>query len=187
MFYLSAGYTDQTGVIVGPNNAYKRTTRSPQGIAPALRSLTVGGNFSYVDARGNFVQKGSNVSGLMLGALRTPPDFNNSPYLDQHDQDCSARIASRSRRVDNTDGRGYDNPFFVIFQDPEHGRDRSRVSATSNAELRCDGLAEDRTTRSARDYYNNQLLDALAQSSSSFSDGPGVRVRLATTCRSITT
>ena len=44
--------------------------------------LTVGGNFSFADTRGHMTQRGNNVNGLLLGLFRTPPDFNNQPYLD---------------------------------------------------------------------------------------------------------
>ena len=65
-------------------------------------------------ATGEYVQKGSNTSGLLLGALRTPPDFNNLPFLDP------VSGLQRSYRFPNptaasiTDSRGYDNPFFVL-------------------------------------------------------------------------
>ena len=34
------------------------------------------------DTRGHFTQRGNNVNGLLLGLFRTPPNFNNLPYLD---------------------------------------------------------------------------------------------------------
>ena len=45
-------------------------------------TFTVTGNFNYLNTRGRYVQKGSNTSGLMLGTLRTPPNFDNRQYLD---------------------------------------------------------------------------------------------------------
>ena len=45
----------------------------------------MGGNFAYTVGGGDFVQQGSNISGIQLGALRTPPDFNNLPYRHRTD------------------------------------------------------------------------------------------------------
>jgi TonB-linked SusC/RagA family outer membrane protein len=113
-FFLSGGLTDQIGVMRGPNNRYDRTTVRLSASHQLLNTLTFGGNFSYFNTTGEYVQKGSNTSGLLLGALRTPPDFNNLPYLDP------TSGLHRSYRFPNptsasiTDSRGYDNPFFVL-------------------------------------------------------------------------
>jgi TonB-linked SusC/RagA family outer membrane protein len=113
-FFLSGGLTDQLGVMRGPNNRYDRSTVRLSASHQLLNTLTFGGNFSYINTRGDYVQKGSNTSGLLLGALRTPPDFNNRPYLD------SISGLQRSYRFPNptsaslTTSRGYDNPFFTL-------------------------------------------------------------------------
>jgi TonB-linked SusC/RagA family outer membrane protein len=113
-FYLSAGLTDQFGVMKGSNNRYDRSTVRLSASHQLLNSLTFGGNFSYFNTRGEYVQKGSNTSGLLLGALRTPPDFNNLPFLDP------TSGLQRSYRFPNptaesiTSSRGYDNPFFTL-------------------------------------------------------------------------
>src|SRR5215831_2751308 len=113
-FYLSGGLTDQLGMMKGGNNRYDRSTVKLSAEHHLLNALTFGGNFSYFNTNGEYVQKGSNTSGLLLGALRTPPDFNNQPFLDP------VSGLQRSYRFPNptaasvTDGRGYDNPFFVL-------------------------------------------------------------------------
>jgi TonB-linked SusC/RagA family outer membrane protein len=113
-FYLSGGITDQLGVMKGPNNRYDRTSVRLSATHQLLNSLTFGGNFSYFNTSGKYVQKGSNTSGLLLGALRTPPDFNNQPFIDPNSG------LQRSYRFPNpsatsvTLSRGYDNPFFIL-------------------------------------------------------------------------
>ena len=112
-FFLSGGQTSQNGIIVGPNNRYNRTSVRLKGSQQLVSNLNVTGNFNYLDTRGRYVQKGSNTSGLLLGSLRTPPEFNNESYLDP------TSGLQRSYRFPNptsnslTTGRGYDNPFFV--------------------------------------------------------------------------
>jgi TonB-dependent SusC/RagA subfamily outer membrane receptor len=76
-FYASGGLLNQDGYLKGPNNKYNRATVRLKGTQQINSKLKVSGNLSYIDTRGRFVQKGSNLSGVMLGALRTPPNFNN--------------------------------------------------------------------------------------------------------------
>ena len=71
-YYLSLGRLSQDGVIKGPQEFNRTTVRLRAGHA-FRDDLRVSGNFSYADSRGDFVQQGSNISGVQLGALRTPP------------------------------------------------------------------------------------------------------------------
>jgi TonB-linked SusC/RagA family outer membrane protein len=113
-FYLAGGLTDQLGVMKGPNNRYDRTTVRLTATHQLTNTLTFGGNFSYFNTDGKYVQKGSNTSGLLLGALRTPPDFNNQPFLDPNSGlQRSYRFPNPSPASAST-GRGYDNPFFTL-------------------------------------------------------------------------
>ena len=109
-YYLSLGRLDQQGVIVGPQNYARTTVRLKAGHA-FRDDLRISGNFAYTDGQGDFVQQGSNISGIQLGALRTPPDFDNLPYLDPATgQHRSYRLPSPTSIAQ---GRGYDNPFWI--------------------------------------------------------------------------
>jgi TonB-linked SusC/RagA family outer membrane protein len=113
LFYLSGAYTSQDGTFVGPQNSYKRVSFRLKGSHRVSDNFTVGGNVAYANTDGRFVQKGSNFSGIMLGAWRSPPEFDNREYLDP------ATGMHRSYRFPNPSassfgiGRGYDNPFFT--------------------------------------------------------------------------
>jgi TonB-linked SusC/RagA family outer membrane protein len=113
LFYLSGSYTNQDGTFVGPQNSYKRYAFRLKGSHKVRNNFTVGGNVAYSNTDGRFVQKGSNFSGIMLGAWRSPPEFDNRVYLDP------ATGMHRSYRFPNPSassfglGRGYDNPFFT--------------------------------------------------------------------------
>jgi TonB-linked SusC/RagA family outer membrane protein len=112
-FYLSGSYTNQTGTFVGPQNTYKRYSFRLKGSHRVRDNFTVGGNVAYSNADGRFIQKGSNFSGVLLGAWRTAPEFDNRVYLDP------TSGMHRSYRFPNPsgssfdEGRGYDNPFFT--------------------------------------------------------------------------
>ncbi|HEX6748974.1 MAG TPA: SusC/RagA family TonB-linked outer membrane protein [Longimicrobium sp.] len=117
-YYMSVGRLAQDGVIVGPQ-AYDRTTLRLKGTHQFADNVTVGGNFAYTNGQGDFVQQGSNISGIQLGALRTPPEFNNLPYLDpvtgfHRSYRCSAQSCTGS--LENN--RGFDNPFWVANEMP---------------------------------------------------------------------
>jgi TonB-linked SusC/RagA family outer membrane protein len=109
-YYLSLGRLDQEGVIVGPQD-YTRTTVRLKAGHSFRDDLRISGNFAYTDGQGDFVQQGSNISGIQLAALRTPPNFNNLPYLDP------TTGLHRTYRLPSptsiTEGRGYDNPFWI--------------------------------------------------------------------------
>lgn len=113
-FYISGGITDQLGVMKGGNNRYDRSTVRLTASQQLSNTLTLGGNFSYVNAEGKYVQKGSNTSGLLLGALRTSPDFNNQPYLDPTSGLQRSYRFPHPTTASLTNSRGYDNPFFTL-------------------------------------------------------------------------
>lgn len=117
-YYMSLGRLDQKGVIVGPQG-YDRTTLRLKGTHNFAENLTVGGNVAYTNGKGDFVQQGSNISGIQLGALRAPPEFNNLPYLDpvtgfHRSYRCNSQACTGS--LDNA--RGFDNPFWVANEMP---------------------------------------------------------------------
>ncbi len=83
---LSIGRTDLDGVM--PNNYAKRTSVRLSGEAKVVEGMKIGGTANYVKNDGNQVQKGSNLSGLMLTLFRAPVnavlyDKENGGYLDE--------------------------------------------------------------------------------------------------------
>jgi TonB-linked SusC/RagA family outer membrane protein len=109
-YYLSLGYLNHVGVIVG-NSAYERITARLKGTHDFLNNLTVGGNFAFTTSHADLIQTGSNVSGLLLGGLRTPPEFNNLPYIDP--VTGLHRSYRRPSETSVSSSRGFDNPFWI--------------------------------------------------------------------------
>jgi TonB-linked SusC/RagA family outer membrane protein len=113
LFYLSGSYSNQNGTFVGPQNSYKRYSFRLKGSHRVKDNFTVGGNVAYSNTDGLFIQKGSNFSGVLLGAWRSPPEFDNRVFLDP------TTGMHRSYRFPNPSAssfglsRGYDNPFFT--------------------------------------------------------------------------
>lgn len=120
-YYLGVGRTDQDGTIRG-NQSYDRTSVRLKGSHFFSDDIQVTGNVAYAKSGGDLIQQGSNTSGIQLGALRTPPEFNNCLPADslQPGQPCYVNPASglqRSYRRPNPTSVNqsalYDNPFFV--------------------------------------------------------------------------
>lgn len=172
-FYFSAGRMNHDGVIVGPNNSYTRNTVRLKATHRLLDRLTLGGNIAYVDAEGDFVQKGSNISGLMLGSLRTPPEFNNFPYIDPATKLHRSYRYPQPTLASTRAARGYDNPLFVAYEGVnqlEKGRAYGSISADYDA---LDWLRLSWTL--GGDYSGDWRLEALPLTSSSLPSGYLIR------------
>jgi TonB-linked SusC/RagA family outer membrane protein len=119
-YYLSAGRLDHQGVVRG-NQEYERNNIRLKGTHFFMEDLKVGGNIAYTESGGDFIQQGSNISGLFLGALRTPADFNNLPYRDPTTglhrayrcNEAGKSCPGGGSFFSSSDGRGYDNPFWI--------------------------------------------------------------------------
>lgn len=78
-FRLSYGNLTQDGVIKAYSQ-YKRNTVRLNTSSRLTDWLRASANVSYIKISSSRVQEGDNVDGVMLGSLRTPPDFNNAYY-----------------------------------------------------------------------------------------------------------
>jgi TonB-linked SusC/RagA family outer membrane protein len=112
-FFAAIGNTYQNGTIVGDNDKYNRTNARLKATQFFGSKLRVGGNIAYMDVRARYIQKGNNLNGILLGLARTPPDFDNFPYI----VDGLHRSYRYPNPANTTDDRVYDNPFWVINMD----------------------------------------------------------------------
>lgn len=105
-FYLSIGNRNESGIV--PNEKFERTSIRANASSDILSNVKVGANTNFVNSGGYFTQKGSNVSGIMLGLLRTPPSFFN---------ELGYEFADGSQRT-YRGGGGYDNPYWTVNNNP---------------------------------------------------------------------
>jgi TonB-linked SusC/RagA family outer membrane protein len=130
-FYLSGGYNYDRGYIVGPNSKFRRIAVRFNGSHRIIDNLRVGANVAYTDSDGSAVVSRNSTEGLLLGAWRSPPDFNNQPYLENG--------LHRSFRFPNPGpgseqlSRLYDNPFFSANENLAQSR-VGRTYGNVNAE-----------------------------------------------------
>ena len=170
-FYLSASTLDHDGFIVGSSDQYKRHTVRLNGEHRLRENLRMGGNVAYAQTNGSFVSRGNNVNGLLLGAMRTPPEFNNLPYFDETTGlHRSYRFPAPRAVIDLINpNRGFDNPFYAINEHPNLGEvGRVFGNVTTRWEpLRW--LAVNHTL--GADYANDDRTEALHVSASGAASG----------------
>jgi hypothetical protein len=117
-FYLSGNYSYRRGIVVGDRNHFRRIAVRLNASQQITQRLKLGANVAYSDANAGYVQTRNNTAAVLLGAWRTPAEFNNLPYLDP------VFGLQRSYRFPNPGpgsekaSRGYDNPFFSANEAP---------------------------------------------------------------------
>jgi len=162
-FYLSGSYLYNRGVFAGPNSRNERVTVRFNGSHRITDHVKLGANFSYVDARGRYIERGNNTNGLQLGLLRSPPDWNNLPYLAANGQHQSFRFKNPLPQDQSAD-RGWENPFFVLNV-PENTSQLGRVFGNVTAEVLPTSWLKVNYTLGA-DYSNDERLEGAPQASS---------------------
>lgn len=169
-YFVSLSRLDHEGTIVG-NSKYNRTTVRVKGTHSFADDLRIGGNIAYTDGFGDYIQHGSNISGIWLAALRSPPEFNSNPYLDP------TTGLHRSYRYPNPTelavSRGYDNPFWIANEVPNEadiGRAFGNVSADYMPYPWLSfGLVV------GGDYRNDERMTLFPKSSSAYPNGQLIR------------
>ena len=116
-FYVSFGNLTSNGIV--PNSTWERSTVKASGAAQISTDLRASANMTYVNSGGQRIQQGSNVSGVMLGLLRTPPSYDNSygfgaDAVDNPEAYSTPAGTQRTYRA----GVGYDNPFWTVNKNP---------------------------------------------------------------------
>lgn len=97
-YLINGTYTNNEGYVEG-SKLERTSVRANVGIS-LLPGVTVQTNNNYIYTNNDLPQDGSNTSGILLGSLRTPPEFDNSIYLED-DGVTQRRFAA------------YDNPIWT--------------------------------------------------------------------------
>jgi len=156
-FYFSIGREDNESYI--PNDEFNKTSFKLKASRDILKNVTVGASINYVNSGGNRVQQGSNISGLMLGLLRTPPSFDNSNGYEFSDG------TQRSYRG----GGGYDNPYWTVnkifYED-----NVDRLIGNFNLNWKINDWAS-LTYRLGTDYFGKKVDYTFSKNSNAFPGG----------------
>jgi TonB-linked SusC/RagA family outer membrane protein len=118
-YRLSLGNVSQSGIV--PKAQYDKTTVSLSGQSKISSRLSTSAGLTYIHSTNYKVQQGSNLSGVMLGLLRTPVTFDNSNgYGSDAYQHKDAYMFPDGTQRNYRGGGGYDNPFWVVNNIPTH-------------------------------------------------------------------
>ena len=161
-FYLSAENNHHNGMFLGPNDMFNRTSVRVKGTHRLTDNLRVGGNLAFASTSGAFIERGNNVNGLELALLRTPPNFNNNPYLD------AVTGFHRSFRRQHPDSliedRGFDNPLYILYEQ-KNTSDVGRVFGNVNVDYLANTWLKLNYTLGA-DYSSDERLQGCPISAS---------------------
>jgi TonB-linked SusC/RagA family outer membrane protein len=100
-YFVSLSNQKVNGII--PNNSFSKTTFKLSGESKLTKKLTSSASMTFMNNSGDRIQQGSNVSGVMLGLVRTPPTFNNAGGYKFPD----------GKQRTYRGGGGYDNPYWT--------------------------------------------------------------------------
>ena len=168
-FYLSGNVNRNNGIFVGPNNFYNRSTVRLNAGHKLAETFTVGGNFSYADTRGHFTQRGNNVNGLLLGLLRTPPNFDNFPYLDPTTGLHRSYLLPAPSLASAGETRGFNNPIYTLNEELNQAQ-ASRTFGNIHADWVANSWLKFNYTLGG-DYSNDERLEVCPQECSDVAAG----------------
>lgn len=117
-FFFSLGRLDQEGIVRG--SSYDRTNIRLNSKSLLADWLTISTKGGFTNTYSNRIQQNSNTGGLLLGLLRTPPDFDNRDYIGSYTSNSGAisnlRHRSYRRYLGNNANPIYNNPGWTIFE-----------------------------------------------------------------------
>ena len=121
-FFVDISNLNQQGIILS-NSDLLRTSIRANATRRFAENVIAKVTSQYVRSKTSRIQQGSNVSGLLLGGLRTPPDFNHDPYLVDYVSPTGAITYGVQRTYRNMSGNpaqgaGFNNPLFIIYKVP---------------------------------------------------------------------
>lgn len=117
-FYFSLGRLDQEGII--RNSDYDRTNLRLNNKYYFTDWLNMSSKASFTHITSNRIQQNSNTAGLLLGLLRTPPDFDQTDYIGTYYSSSGEASANRHRSyrryLGNNVNPTYNNPLWTIYE-----------------------------------------------------------------------
>lgn len=162
-YRVSAGLTNQDGII--PLSYLKKLNLGFVTDYKFSSIFNVSTTVNFANSRTNRPQQGSNVNGIMLGLLRTPPTFDNSGGVSDPTDPLAFMLDDNTGRQRSYRGTGgYDNPYWTINMNPytdNTNRVFGNIAATLNP---LPWLSI--TNRFGGDYYVTDLKQIYSKGSS---------------------
>lgn len=116
-YRFSFSHLRENGIV--PKNSFERINAGLASDAKFLNDkLKLSTTINYVNSGGYRIQQGSNISGLMLGLLRTPITFDNSGGVADPVNNSASYYTPGLTQRNYRGGGGYDNPYWTVNQTP---------------------------------------------------------------------
>ena len=109
-YFTSVGYLNQSGIV--PNSEFSKASFRLTGDIGLTDNLNVSGTASYTNSGGTFLQRGSNLSAVMVGLMRVTPTFDITNGTDDPVNDESAYMLPDGTQRNYYPN--YDNPYWSI-------------------------------------------------------------------------
>lgn len=130
-FLVAIGNTRQSGIV--PNTDYQRTNLRLAGSSSWRDRLFIQSNINFISSGANRGQRGSNLSGVMLGLMRAPADYDlANGYDDPVDEPLAYSHPDGSQRTYHS---VYDNPYWSVNKNQSR-EDVERVIAGFETRLK---------------------------------------------------
>jgi TonB-linked SusC/RagA family outer membrane protein len=156
-YYFSVSNLNQEGII--PNNKFERTTLRLNATTKLDKNITLGTDFAYTNSVSSQKQKGSNVSGVMLGLVRSATTFDNSAGYEFPD--------GTQRNYRN--GGGYDNPYWVANK-ITYDENVNRFTGNGNLNIKFTDYLN-LTYNAGIDWYTRRYTNRFAVNSRAYPTG----------------
>lgn len=117
-YFFSVSNLMQDGIM--REASYDRTNLRFNYKAQLNDFMTFSNKSAYTYTDSNRIQQSSNTAGIMLGLLRTPPDFDGRDYIGTYTsssgQEFVRRHRSYRRYLGNNVNPSYNNPLYTLFE-----------------------------------------------------------------------
>lgn len=119
-YFCSVGHLDQSGIV--PNSKFVRTSLKISGDSKLTEKFKISGTGTYTNSDNDLIQKGSNLSAVMVGLMRNTPTFDLTNGTKNPAKDPAAYMYPDGTQR-NYYG-AYDNPYWSV--------NKNRANSTVN-------------------------------------------------------
>lgn len=109
-YFFSGSRLDQEGII--RNSSYNRTNLRFNTDFQLAEWISMSAKAGYTNSYSNRIQQSSNTAGLLLGLLRTPPDFDQRDYIGTYYSSSGEPFPNRHRAYRRYLGGPSTNPIY---------------------------------------------------------------------------
>lgn len=171
-FYVSYSNLNQQGIIKSFSDYYRNSLRT-NVTSQVTDWFKISATAAYVNTFSTRAQGGDNLDGLLLGGLRTSPDFDNSEYIGDYTTTSGTVLPNRHISYRNPLGKNlgprYSNPLWNIVNN-KNTTDVDRI--IGNVELSLDPTSWlNITGRTGIDNFSDRNNETFPLASASFNNG----------------